>query len=222
MQLDRSRFLLLTSTMAAAACASEPPPPQAPVVVAAPPSTAQGIGMADLPSVYRQHPTDDPMAEPAGPDGAPEGEVELLSGESAGEPSALAARCQTLRPPPGPHCEDFEWTRSLCETFDQTMQPRVAEAAVDCIMTHDRRQTLCTPTAREQCFLKAIAKAPAVQADQGECSTIAARCGRGRGGPSLKGCRRAVAAMKPAYREAMLTCISEGCAFAECVYAAEP
>ncbi|MBW2528906.1 MAG: hypothetical protein JRI23_32320 [Deltaproteobacteria bacterium] len=233
MRIDRSRFLMLTTAIASGACHSEQAP-QAPVRVAAPARAT--------PSMVPQDGAERSRADGAGSDaprdvhqglGAPDpdaegdGESVRLDGtnEPTHQPSDLVTACQRLRPPPAPHCEGFHWTQTLCEAFDRSLEPPVARAAVACLKRHSGRAAICNPDTREDCFAKAITAIAAGRQDRGRCASLVSQCSRGgysAPGLSKTSCRRAVAAVRPAFRDEMLTCIAESCTIRECVYSVEP
>ena len=233
MRVDRTRFLLLTTAIASGACQPDSPP-QAPVRVAAPARAAPVVpdGAPSAPhdasgweepgeSGSADEPTTDMRDSRAGNDGEPlESPTEPIH-----RPSALVAECQRLRAPPAPHCEGFHFTQMLCEGFDRSLQRPVARSAVACLLRHSGRPSICNSDTRQDCFAAAIGAAPAGRHDRGRCSRLVSQCTSG--GYSSKAltkasCRRAVAAVRPAFRDEMLTCIAESCGIRECVNVVEP
>jgi hypothetical protein len=113
----------------------------------------------------------------------------------------------------------------LCEGFDRSLQRPVARAAVACLLRHSGQPSICNPGTREDCFAAAMGAAPAGRHDHGRCARLVSQCTAG--GYSSKAltkssCRRAVAAVRPAFRGEMLTCIAESCTIPECINVVEP
>lgn len=230
MRVDRKRFLVLTAAIGSGACGPELAP--RPPVAVAEPAEASGSISVDVPepSAPESLHGDGPVITDRPGDGqSTYGQPAPSRADSQAEPthapSALVARCQSLQAPPGPHCEGFHWTQTLCESFDRALHPAVARAAVQCLLGHSKRRSICRPRAREDCFTQALSAAPNLRQDRGRCATLVSHCSQGgHGDKSLTKtrCRRAVAAVRPAFRDEMLTCIAESCGLRQCVYVVEP
>ncbi|MDI1445747.1 hypothetical protein [Polyangium sp. 6x1] len=223
MQIDRSRFLLLTATMASGACGGAAQPGAAgDPVVAAPvvtlpeegPPAAKGSG----------------AAHPPGPPGAgePSEQVFVASldgqttpdlGLSACDDDGVAPKgCDTLRAP-GPQCESFMDTRDMCGKLAHGLKPHVAEKAVDCLLAKSGKQSICTFDAANQCAMSAVRKAPCIEpSTQSACAPVVKACG---GRLAMKDCQALLSSVTSRNRQNMIACVTEGCSTDYCMYSVE-
>lgn len=220
MQIDRSRFLLLTATMASGACggAAQPAAGGEPVV-AAPVVTLPEEGK---PASTAAHPPGQTaVAEPS------EGIRETLEGPgsaSAEEPSlcddgGVAPKgCSTLRAP-GPQCESFTDTRDMCGKLAHGLKPSVAEKAVDCLLAKSGKQSICSFDAANQCGMSAVRKASCIEpSTQSACAPAVKACG---GRLTTKDCQALLSAVTSRNRQNMIACVTEGCSIDYCMYSVE-
>jgi len=206
MQVDRSRFLFLTASLAAAAC-NQAQPAASPDTGGAQPARsgdarASGephtLGSAD-PSVWL--------------------EIEPGSGDQRLEPGDPGCDNQVGRPsgcslsaPPG-HCESFESTQRLCESYPEFMQPRAAEAAVDCMLAASGTDQICSGI-WNQCTAAGIHASCIEPGTAAECETISSMCG---GHLDHFTCQQTLSAVRPVHVASVSSCIREFCEVDFCV-----
>ncbi|MDC3955824.1 hypothetical protein [Polyangium jinanense] len=221
MQIDRSRFLLLTATMASGACGGAAQPGAGDPVVAAPVVT---LPEEDKPAESRTT-----AGSPGQPGvGEPSEEVRATlegAGSSSGdEPSVCddggpaPKGCDTLRAP-GPQCESFIDTRDMCGKLAHGLKPRVAEKVVDCLLAKSGKQSLCTFDIANQCGMSAVRKASCIEpSTQSACAPAVKSCG---GRLAMKDCQALLSSVNRKNRENMLACVTEGCSIDYCMYSVE-
>ncbi|UQA59438.1 hypothetical protein [Polyangium aurulentum] len=227
MQIDRSRFLLLTATMAGGACGPATPAPAAggPVVAApvvalpAQPEDASGgragaspparAGLASGEDEAGEDPEEvgDPLDE--NPD-----DLGALACDDAG---VRPLSCAPLRAP-GPQCESFADTKDMCNKLSHGLRPRVAEAAVDCILAKSGKQAICSFEVANQCATAAARKACIEPKTQAACAPLVRAC---NGQLAMKDCQSMLSAVTEKNRRRMLTCMTEGCSADYCMYEVE-
>jgi hypothetical protein len=202
MHVDRSRFLFLTASLAAAAC-NQPEP-------AASPDT----GGAE-PAKTGQAKAGDPQ-----PGGGPSVWLEIEPGTedrqaAAGDCDNTAARARpcTLSPPSS-HCESFDSTVRLCQSFAEFMQPRAAEAAIDCMLAASGSHQICDWQIQTQCTGAGIQATCVEPATRSECDSISSQCG---GSVDVFSCQQALSSVKPQHTIAAASCIREFCEIPFCV-----
>jgi len=211
MHVDRARFLLLTASIATGSC-TPPSGARAPAsdgdVEVAPPSIA--IDPAADEPLPNQAPT-----EPAVDQGEPIDHDARLA-------TRLAETCQTLKPPPGPHCESFHSTVEECEIFGRVLRPEAAERAVECLVAKSGHHDICTYEAAGQCFIVgSLAVHPEPDTTK-PCTRVLSNCGSGGMHPSqdlnAMTCRTALSAVKSDRREILVSCMNESCTIGGCLY----
>jgi hypothetical protein len=226
MQIDRHRFLLLTATMAGGACGAASPGPAETggPVIAAP--------VVALPSEPEAGPPNKalPQTEPGRADGAlGDGEDATLDGEGeddeASDGAALSCddtgitpkSCAPLRAP-GPQCESFADTKSMCGKLSRGLRPRVAAQAVDCILAKNGKAAICSFDVANQCALTAARKACIEPSTQAPCATLVRTCS---GQLAMRDCQTVLSAVETRNRRRMITCMTEGCSADYCMYEVE-
>lgn len=215
MQVDRSRFLALTAAMAAGGCApSTPAKPGG--------GELEPAGSGDA-IVHVAAPVDtySPPVEGQKTDPVPRPDVTAYSPERA---SMLASTCRSLKPGPGPVCESFEDTKVECEGFEQVLEARAAEKAVECLQSKSGKPQICDFTVATKCFESALRYGPSEPTAAARCQPIVSQCAQWQHSPqlTLSSCRTAIGAVKPDRREALIACMAEACTLDSCFYAIRP
>ena len=155
-------------------------------------------------------------AGPPPPAAAPDAATEALAvdagpacDDSVGEPEAC--------PPPGlptveGGCGGFATTR--CNDFKRTMKPRVAQAAVACLLKLTPAQR-CDPKRVDLCahlaLMNACEDTSPVSTALPACDAIVEACASTPVPPSKAECRRSMAGLKEIGREAMVDCARKHC-----------
>jgi hypothetical protein len=215
MHVDRSRFLLLTASLAASAC-NKPGP-------AATPDTGS-VEPAD--SDEDREPDREPGSGESGKSGN-EGSgvwLEIEPGtEDAKEPAWGSTDCDnsigtpkscTGLSAPGPHCESFAETQRFCDAFPRFMQPRAAEAAVDCMLAMSGTEAICDWSAWQSCALAGLQATCVDPASRSPCMSMSSACG---GGLDVFQCQQAFAAAPARDHSRVASCIQEFCEVSFCV-----
>lgn len=210
MQIDRSRFLLLTTAIAAGNAACTPGEASSPTSVAtvteAPdasaPPTAEGMsptreggggptregGMGPT-REGGMGPTREGGSSPVR-EGAPIASATPTASSTAPLPPGCpdsdnmvgtVGNCGTLRAP-GPQCESFNDTKDDCSHLARGFKPRVAQKAVACILAKSGTQAICDFQLTQKCSASAAADSCLDPATGPTCDSIMAACsGGGRG-----------------------------------------
>ncbi len=199
LRVDRSRFLLLTASLAAAAC-NQPQPAASPDTGGADPArsdaagqtgaTADGSGAAIWLEI-----------EP----GTEDRPTQL--GDGSCDNAIGSPRICTLSPPAG-HCESFDMTQQLCAALPEVMQPRAAEAAVDCMLAASGTQRVCDWDFSDECVGAGMQASCVEPATRAECDSISSQCG---GSLDVFSCQTALSSVVPRYQGRVASCISEFC-----------
>lgn len=219
MQIDRSRFLLLTATMAGSACGSQSAPSSGGLVVAAP---VVALGGSETPA------NGETPKKPADIASAVEGDpIVALGGVKPNEDDTDASMCEeggvapkgcgSLRAP-GPQCESFADTKAMCSKLARGLKPRVAEKAVDCLIAKSGKQSICDFRVGSECAIAAVHKACIEPVTQSTCAPIVRACS---GNLSMKDCQSLLSAVGDKHRRSMVSCMTEGCAIDYCMYELE-
>jgi hypothetical protein len=195
MHIDRSRFLVLAAAIGAGCSAAEK---SAPVEVATP---------SDVPEVPEHQ----------------GGQVEPAEVQPRRSESEMIEACQAMQPP-APQCESFDIVVAACTGFARGLAPDSAEAATDCVLTKGKSAELCSGYGSSpsevvnRCFEAGIAAASSDPSQRESCQSIAQQCGSyGMGTNDLEArCVQAMGAMKPDYRNHLVTCMAEGCSIDYC------
>lgn len=205
MDVDRSRFLLLTASLAAVAC-NQPSAVIAPDTggddsSATKPGDGEPTGAKPASGVWLE-------IEPGAEDRPPQ----LADGDcdnTVGSPRT----CGGLTAPPG-HCESFDSTVQLCDAFPRFMQPRAAVAAVDCMLERSGSSGVCDWMIWEDCTRDGLEAACVDPRTFEPCTNIANFCG---GGIDIASCQSAMSAVQPQHQNHLSTCIHEFCEISFCV-----
>ncbi|MBI4953497.1 MAG: hypothetical protein HY908_15830 [Myxococcales bacterium] len=214
MQVDRSRFLALTAALATGCAPGEPAkqPTELDASAAGDPLVVHVAPPADTYSPSLEPRSGEPQTPPETPAYAPE------------RTSALAATCRGLKPGPGPVCESFEDTKLECEGFEQALETRVAEKAVECLAQKSGKAQICDFSAATNCFASALRYGGSEPTAASRCGPIVTQCAQWSQPPqlSMSSCRSAIGAVKPERREALIACMAESCTLDGCYYAIRP
>jgi hypothetical protein len=202
MHVDRSRFLLLTASLAAAAC-NQPQSAAGPDSGGVDPARSKdvdpGSASSGGSSVWLE-------IEPGTEDKPPV--VDPNCNNQVGSPAA----CK-LSPPAG-HCESFEWTQMLCEAFPRFLQPRAAEAAVDCMLAANGTSRICDWEFWMECSGAGLQASCIEPATRSECESISSVCG---GMLDVYSCQQAFSSIRPQYSASLASCVREFCEVSFCV-----
>lgn len=218
MQIDRSKFLLLTASIAGGSCSSHSTSSEGPVVVAAPVvALPESEGAAEPSAVAISKP---------GQSGGNSSDEETLAavekapvasaddGSMCDEGGAAPTGCGTLRAP-GPQCESFSDTKSICSKFARGFRPRVAEKAVECLLAKSGKQAICDFSVASQCGVAAVQKGCVDPSTQSTCQPIVRKCGNSL---QMRDCQALLSSVSSKNRRNMISCITEGCALDYCMY----
>ena len=225
MQIDRSRFLMLTASIAAGGCSGSPAPvvvPEQTVVVIAPqppsPAPTQSAVVAAEPApeitahrvetVARE--TDEEVEQPDS--------ALTAAPATCGNTTGRVGSCAGLRAP-GPTCESFFDTQQQCTQFANGMQPKAAEKAVACLLARSGKQAICQFDAAQKCAAESLKSVCIEPFTDAPCRVVMSNCSRmSHSKLTLQQCQRALSAVKPRNRSMLLTCITEGCSAEYCFY----
>lgn len=204
MHVDRSRFLFLTASLAAAAC-NQPQPAASPDTGGAEPAhsrdpnaTANANSEGSQVWLEIEPGTEDKQPGPGDPN----------CNNTIGSPSPCS-----ISPPAG-HCESFDMTQRLCSSFETIMQPRAAEAAVDCMLAASGTQRICDWDFWNECAGAGMQASCVEPATRSECESISSMCG---GSLDVFTCQQALSAMRPQNQANVASCIREFCEIGFCV-----
>lgn len=206
MHVDRSRFLFLTASLAAAAC-NQPGRASSPDTGGVDPARSNSSADAEPaktsggdPSVWLEiEPgTEDKPAEAADPN----------CNNAVGSPKTCS-----LSPPAG-HCESFDSTVVLCNAFSNFMQPRAAEAAVDCMLAASGTSRICDWELWNECTGAGLQASCIEPSTRPECESISSRCG---GSIDVFTCQQALSSVRPNRMGDLASCVQEFCEVSLCV-----
>lgn len=205
MHIDRSRFLFLTASLAAAAC-NQPRPSGNPDTGGVDPALSKPSG-------------DSGSATAANPGGV---WLEIEPGTEDKPQTFGPADCDNAigRPPPcsisppGSHCESFDSTLRTCQSFSQVMQPRAAEAAINCMVAASGTWEICDWTIIQTCSAAGMQATCVDPATRPECDSISSQCG---GSVDVFTCQQALSAVKPHMIPQVASCVREFCETSWCV-----
>jgi len=213
MHVDRSRFLLLTASLAASACNTKAP--------ATTPDTGNvepaegGASEAVIADASGQSTTGSGSGsgvwleiEP-GTEDAKQTWGDANCDNSVGTPKSCAALSA-----PGPNCESFTETKLFCDAFPKFMQPRAAEAAVDCMLAMSGTEAICDWTAWQTCSNVGMQATCVDPGSRASCQSMSSNCG---GSLDVFQCQQAFAAVKPREINRVASCIQEFCEVSFCV-----
>jgi hypothetical protein len=231
--IDRAQFLLITAALAAAngcggpaagveSAHKEPAEEQVSIPGAQPPPAATAEAHANAGPDYgrvgglgdfggapiNEHPFVPPPPVVALPTAATS--CPVLTG--------VVGDCTTLKAPPGPHCESFADTKSECEHFATTLQPRVAQKAIACVLATSGTRAVCDFDLTAKCAYGATANACVDATLAPKCDAAIAACGGKKAKFSKADCLRVASAVGTGQRTSTLSCIAESCGTASCLY----
>jgi hypothetical protein len=228
MQIDRSRFLMLTASIAAGGCSGSQPQP-----VEVPEQTVVVIAPLPMPTGSVQAPvaTEEAIPAPEAPEAptmvgpADEGYVDpvdlalVQAPSTCGNTNTKVASCTGLRPS-GPTCESFLDTVEQCNGFVRGMQPRAAAKAVACLVARSGKRDICQFDVGPKCALEGVKAACIEPFSDQPCRTLMSYCSSNRFGKmTLQQCQRALSAVKGPNRPHLMSCMTESCAADYCFYA---
>jgi hypothetical protein len=223
MQIDRSKFLLLTASIAGAGCGSNASSSSGGAVVVAAPIVSLPGPEATSSTTASSRDTNKPgqtsvqMADEetlAAADRTPGGADDSSMCDEGG---VAPTGCSTLRAP-GPQCESFSDTKALCATLAKGLKPRVAEKVVDCILAKSGKQSVCDFNLAQQCSAAATKKACIDTSTQSSCAPLVRSCG---GRLDMRDCQALLSAVTTRNRKNMIACMTEGCSTDYCMYQVE-
>jgi hypothetical protein len=221
MQIDKSKFLLLTASIAGSACGSNSSSASGgAIVVAAPIVTlpgAESTAIASPPPTSTTKPgqvatTSGDEETLAALDRTPSAGVD--DGSMCEEGGVAPTGCGTLRAP-GPQCESFSDTKAMCGKLARGLRPRVAEKAVDCILAKSGKQAVCDFNLGNQCALAAMQKGCIEPSTQAACTQIVRSCS---GNLPMRDCQMLLSSVTTKNRRNMMACMTEGCSADYCTY----
>lgn len=213
MDIDRSRFMLLTASLAAACNQSQVAQPStpsddpgsSPALVAAEPS---GRATDEGPDETR-----DGESPPSVWLEIPPGSQDVSAPSSCDESPPQLMTCHNLEAPAG-HCESFDDTFRLCNSFPAFLQPRPANAAIECMLEQSGSQGICSWRVWNDCTQVGL-QAACIEADtRATCDTVSSSCG---GSVETFTCQRALSAIRPRHRASAAACIQEFCETDFCI-----
>jgi hypothetical protein len=103
----------------------------------------------------------------------------------------------------------------VSEKLSRGLRPRVAEKAVDCILSKSGKQSICDFRGANECALAAVHKACIEPSTQSSCTPVVRAC---NGQLSMRDCQSLLSAVTDKHRREMLSCVTEGCSIDYCLY----
>ena len=214
MDIDVQRFVALTLSLAAGACR----PAATPAPTNQPSPADDDFGMVTIPEP--QIKTGSDSDEPDEQNGVIASGRESCDADDVGSPKS----CNTLAPPPGPHCESFG--HYSCEQIASLVKPRIAEQAVDCVLAASGTREVCGRGLENRCLEEAVMTSCVDARAREACGTIVPDC---HDGPSAEGlrmtverCEHALSAALPDNRSSLERCLSRSCSLRCLWYAPSP
>jgi hypothetical protein len=205
MKIDAGTFFILVSTLAAGGVAGYAASSKRMI-----PALDNAFGRVPDPPPAKPDP---PPVVDAGP---PVVTASVSATVDAGPPEppcddsvGTAAEC------PGPGyptveggCGSFAHTR--CNELKQSLKPKVAEAAVDCL-NKLKPQERCDANRVNLCAHLALMNACPEKKRPAECETIIAACGASSIAPSMNECRQTMAGLNAEGRSRLVSCMRTHC-----------
>jgi hypothetical protein len=205
MHIDRSRFLFLTASMAAAAC-NQPRSTGSPDTGGVDPAVSDP---ADKTSNTTTQPSNGAVwleIEPGTEDKKQQfGSADCDNSIGKVPPCSIS--------PPASHCESFDSTVQSCHAFPEMMQPRAAEAAVNCLVAASGTWEICEWTITQTCAAAGLQAVCVDPATRPECDSISSQCG---GSLDVFTCQQALSAAKPHRVQQVASCVREFCEVSWC------
>lgn len=215
MHVDRSRFLLLTASLAASAC-NTPGSASTPDTGSVEPAGDAG---SSEPSGSNQ-PADTASASTGGSGvwleiepGTEDPEEPVWGAADCDNSVGTPKSCSSLSAP-GPHCESFSETQRFCDAFPRFLQPRAAEAAVDCMLGMSGTEAICDWNAWQTCATAGLQATCVDPASRSQCQSMSSGCG---GGLDVFQCQQAFSAVPMREHSRVASCIQEFCEVSFCV-----
>lgn len=208
MKIDPGTFFILVGTLAAGGVAGYAASSKRLV-----PALDNAFGRVPDPTPAKPEPPPPPVVD-AGPPVAVVASASVAVDAGTPEPPCddsvgTPAEC----PPPGyptieGGCGSFANTR--CNELKQSLEPRVAQAAVECL-NKLKPQERCDANRVNLCAHLALMNACPQRKLQPECETIIAACGPSPIAPSRAECRQTVAGLNAEGRSRLVTCMRTHC-----------
>ena len=220
MKVDRDRFLVLAAALATGLCAacetSPAPPANEPVSVPRP--SAEPLVVPPIaspaPVAYTAAPPEPPPEPPpAAPTRAPnlyEGTpVKAQSCDAALNKVGTSPAC-TIKPP-GPTCESIGDTKKECPQLNGLLKPRVAQAAIECLVKRSGTKAICEFNVSSICAYEALGSACLDPSAKAACDGIMKACGAGAGTSnynkmSRDSCEAGVSGIADGKRKKFISC----------------
>ncbi len=206
MQIDRSRFLLLSATIAAGSTSAL-------ASCGGPSANVDNVRVATPVEVEPATGDEPVIADP----------VTKVEPGSTGplDDKALRQLCEQLEPPPGPHCESFFDTKNDCPMLIDGLESEAAEKAVSCLTSRSKTDAICNYDALQDCFLVGTSDAIDEPRHRDRCTNAVTACSGyrwARGDLTQESCGSVLAAVKDHLENDMFSCIMEGCGIGSCVW----
>ena len=217
MQIDRSRFLLLTSAIAAGTAACTPAE-SVPTTINATPDDSKADAAATLALTGAADASTAPV--PTASATVPP----TTTGPSCPDSDNMVGtpgNCGALKAP-GPQCESFADTKGECGHLAKGLKPKLAQRAVDCFLSKSGTKAVCDFQLPDD-KAEAVAEACIDPALGSACESIMRNCPRGPGRHNARDvtrdlCLRALSAVTLRNRSAVIGCVTESCSIAGCFY----
>ncbi len=213
MQIDRARFLLLTASLAGGGCApASPDPVVPPEPTAAPTSTESEVVVPETPepATTASGETTSQTTSSSTPDEPPAGSCDNDTG--------TVPACAITKPP-GPFCESFTETKAACKFYKQVLRDGVAAKAVTCLNAASGSQAVCDFSLTEACASAAIRTACIQPSTFNQCSPVVTACAGNQWSKlGMDDCQKLLSSVKDGKRQAMITCMTEGCSLESCTW----
>lgn len=213
MQIDRARFLLLTASLAGGGCSSNPTTD--PATPPAPTETGQEVVVPETPdpaTTAAPEPTETADPEPTQRPSQPQ-----PSGGCDNDTGTVPA-C-SISAPPGPYCESFTDTKASCKSYRSGLRGAIAAKAVACLNAVSGTQDVCNWEVSQKCAVEAIRTACIQPSTFNQCSPIVSQCAGSQWSKiTMEDCQRMLSSVKDGKRQAMLTCMAEGCSIDSCTW----
>lgn len=222
MQIDRARFLFLTASLAGGGCSSNPPVD--PATPPAPAETGQELVVAETPGADTTSASDTSDAAPvetassADPEPTASSQPAQAPSGACDNDTGTVPACSIAKPP-GPHCESFSDTKASCKAFRGGLRGAIAAKAVACLNAVSGTPDVCDWERSQKCGNAAVHTACIQPSTFNQCSPILSQCaGYAWSKLTMDDCQRLLSAVKDGQRQAMITCMSEGCSADSCMW----
>lgn len=215
MQIDRTRFLLLTASIAGGGCGPATPPD-----IPAPPATAAAPASPEL--VVAQGPVEAAPVETAAPvttaTAAQPAQTAQVASGACDNDTGTAAAC-AISGPPGPYCESLSDLKAACKGYKTAFRGAIAAKAVACLNAASGKPEACDYTKTESCTTEAIRSACIQPSTFNACSGVMSTCGGMSWSKlTMQDCQQLLSATKDGKRKAMISCMTEGCSLESCTW----